>query len=85
MGWFELMMRSNTANSEASLLNADVTFLTNIFWKQYMKDSKAFEVTSIELDQKLADLSTLFERKSTNANRREEKMRVDFEAELLKA
>lgn len=50
-----------------------------------MKDSKAFEVTSIELDQKLADLSTLFERKSTNANRREEKMRVDFEAELLKA
>lgn len=45
--------------SQAVMLNIEVTLWANNFRNQYMKATKAFEATSTELEQKLADLTSM--------------------------
>lgn len=54
------------------LLNAEVTFRSKNFQKQYMRDMNAFDATSAEMDQKLANLTTILEKESANSNMQEE-------------
>lgn len=78
LGCFNLLVRSNTTNSKAALLNVEVTFRAKNLKKQHRNDNRAFETTLVYLEKKLVDLTTLLEKETANSKRREENMNLDF-------